>query len=89
MFKGILWILLIIALCTFLLPKARAEYIDLRNGGIQLAVAPCEHNGKQVACVLVTKNDKLYGIVIDEKGEAEIVDLTGDEPKLIWSRDSV
>lgn len=72
----------------FVLSTAHAAKPVL-DGGDVIAQTMCSH-GKQVYnCVAVLKEKKLYVVMIDKKGEHSIYDVTGDEPVLLWSRDSV
>lgn len=61
------------------------KYIDLKGFPV-IAQKPCVKQAdpkKQLYCVVVKKEDKLYLIILDEEGEMEIVDETGT----IWFRD--
>jgi hypothetical protein len=38
-------------------------------------------------CVIVSKDDKVYVVLLDRKGEYEIYLVTEKESVLIWARD--
>lgn len=67
--------------------SAKAEYIDLSQGGMQVSQPMrCDEDRPQV-CVIVEKDDKLYIVVLDTNGEVKIFLIENGEPRLIWARD--
>lgn len=78
---------LLIALCLFC-TFAHAEYIDLTDGDILLRQM-CTKDRVLYLCVTVKKNNKLYGVLLDKKGECAIYEIKDDKLHLIWARESV
>ena len=67
---------------------AKAEYVDLR-GGMQITQPMrCDEEVPQV-CVIVTKDEKEYLVVIDAKGERKLYEIIKDTPVLIWDRETI
>lgn len=77
--------LLILSLVMF---SVQAEYINLEGGDI-VRQAVCTHNKKKLLCVAVKKDDKLYVVVFDEKGELSITWISSKGDILIWARDAI
>lgn len=82
----ILAVMLILGFCS----QAKAQYIDLSQGGTIVGQAPCRHDdGKVYLCVIVShKNDK-YAVLIDERGEKIIYKLVGGKLELLWARGAI
>lgn len=80
---------IVVAIGLLLLPKARAEYVDLKQGGMIVAQPMrCDEGGHLLVCVLVDYQNKHYLVSLDQKGEYQMFLLENDVPTLIWSRDS-
>ena len=80
---------IILSLAFFTVSVAKAEYIDLSNGGIQItAPMRCDEEVPQV-CVVVVYEEKEYLVVLDQKGERKIYRIEDEKPVLIWDRDSI
>jgi hypothetical protein len=80
--------MIIAVLALFTVGVAKAEYVDLR-GGMQITnPMRCDEEVPQV-CVIVTKDEKEYLVVIDAKGERKLYEIVKDNPVLIWDRDSI
>ena len=90
--KRAFWFLVGVAIACVLMAPAFGgnvpianKYIDLKGNPV-IAQRPCIKEAepkKQLYCVVVKKDEKLYLIILDEQGEMEIVDETGT----IWFRD--
>ena len=68
--------------------SVEAQHVDLK-GGTVVARSLCTEHNKQYVCVIVEKDGKTYGVLVDQKGEHSIYLVDGGEMKLIWSRGSV
>lgn len=60
--------------------------IDLEGGEV-VAQAVCEFEHKDYACIGVKKDEKMYLVLLDAKGEFAIVLVTEREPQFLWRRD--
>ena len=67
---------------------AHAEWVDLKGANV-LEKGECVQYGKLYVCVIVSKDDKVYVVLLDRKGEYEIYLVTETESVLIWARDWV
>ena len=61
---------------------------DLDDGDV-VREAWCSQGKKKLLCVAVKKDDKLYVVVLDEKGEVSITWISPKGNVLVWSRDSI
>jgi hypothetical protein len=66
-----------------------AEYVDLKQGGMIVAQQPCVEGGKQYLCVVVEFQDKLYIVALDQKGEAILWSIEGENLRKLWDRSHV
>ena len=80
-----LLICLIVIIFGFWLIEASA-YVDLKGANV-LEKGECVQYGKPYVCVIVSKDDKVYVVLLDRKGEYEIYLVTEKESVLIWARD--
>jgi hypothetical protein len=71
-----------------LMVTAHAEKPQLIGGSVERH-AICTQNGKNLLCVVVRKDDKLYVVALDEKGEYVIYLVKDKETVLLWARDSI
>ena len=67
---------------------AHAEYINLEEGEV-IRQAICTQGKKKMLCVAVQKDNKLYVVVLDEKGEYSIYWISPKGNVLLWARDSI
>ena len=81
-----LLICLIVIIFGFWLIKASAQFVDLKGGNV-LEKGECVQYGKPYVCVIVSKDDNVYVVLLDRKGEYEIYLVTEKESVLIWARD--
>lgn len=81
--KLLLGLLLSLALST-----AQAEYIDLTGGDV-VRQAVCTQGKKKMLCVAVKKDDKLYVVMLDEKGEYAIYWISPEGNVFLWGRDTI
>lgn len=88
LFKETIMKLLLGLLLSMVLSTARAEYIDLTGGDV-VRQALCTQGKKKLLCVAVQKDDKLYVVVFDEKGELSITWISPKGDVLIWARDAI
>lgn len=80
---------LLLGLILFLvLSISHAEKPDLEGGDI-VREARCSQGKKKMLCVAVKKDDKLYVVVIDEKGEYAIYWVSPEGNVFLWGRDTV
>lgn len=82
-------VIVAVLLAAFLYGVARADYIDLRGSAV-VSQGQCKHTDSRIyLCVAVTKDEKVYNILLDEKGEVAIYLITNGKAELIWARSSV
>ena len=67
---------------------AHAEYINLEEGTV-VRQAICTQGKKKMLCVAVKKNDKLYVVALDEKGEYAIYEISQTGNILLWGRETI
>lgn len=67
---------------------AHAEKPELEGGDV-VREARCTNGKKKMICVAVQKDDKLYVVVIDEKGEHSIYWISPQGNILVWGRDTI
>ncbi len=79
---------LVILLLSFVMSLAHAEKPELEGGDV-VRQAICTQGKKQMLCVAVKKDDKLYIVALDEKGEYAIYWISPEGNVLLWSRSSV
>lgn len=81
--------LVIMFILAFVIADAKAEYIDLSQGGMIISeMVRCDEE-RPLVCVVVLYEKKRYLVVHDTKGEYRIYLLDGDELKLIWAREII
>ena len=68
--------------------KLNVSYIDLKEGEV-VRQAVCTQGKKKMLCVAVQKDNKLYVVVLDEKGEHSIYWISPKGNVLLWARDSI
>jgi hypothetical protein len=88
LFKENIMKLLLAFLLSMVLSTAQAEKPELEGGDV-VRQALCTHGKQKVLCVAVKKDDKLYVVVIDEKGELSITWIAPKGNVMVWSRDSI
>ena len=80
--------LLLSLLLLMVLSTARAEKPDLEGGDV-IRQALCSQGKKKLLCVAVKKDDKLYVVVFDEKGELSITWISPKGNIFLWGRDII
>ena len=87
--RAIIFLSILVAI-LIICPRARAEYIDLSQGGTVVGQAQCRHDdGKVYVCVVVDYKNEKYAVLIDQKGEKYIYKFDGKKMVMLWSRGSV
>ena len=76
---------LILSLVLF---SAHAEKPDLENGDV-VREAWCTQGKKKLLCVAVKKDEKLYVVIFDEKGEYAIYWISPEGNVFLWGRDTI
>ena len=80
---------LLLGLILFLvLSISHAEKPDLEGGDI-VRQAICTQGKKKLLCVAVKKDDKLYVVMLDEKGEYAIYWISPTGNIFLWGRDTI
>ena len=80
--------LLLALLLSMVMSLAHAEKPDLDDADV-VRTARCTQGKKVMLCVAVKKDDNLYVVVLDEKGEYAIYWISPKGNVLIWGRDTV
>jgi hypothetical protein len=75
-------------LLSLVLFSAHAEKPDLEGGDV-VREAWCTQGKKKLLCVAVKKDDKLYVVVLDEKGEYAIYWISPEGNVFLWGRDAI
>jgi len=73
---------------ALLLSTAHAEKPELEGGDV-VRQAMCTQGKKQMLCVAVKKDDKLYIVALDEKGEYAIYWISPEGTILLWGRELI
>ena len=79
---------LIVFILMSVMTLAKAEYIDLRGGDV-VRQAICTQGKKKMLCVAIKKDDKLYVVAFDEKGEYAIYEISPTGNILLWGRELI
>ena len=80
--------LLLGLLLSMVLSFAHAEKPDL-EGGTVVREAWCTQGKKKMLCVAVHKDEKLYVVMFDEKGEYAIYWISPEGNVFLWGRDTI
>lgn len=82
-------VIVAVLLAAFLYGVAHADYIDLAGSAV-VSQGQCKHtDGRVYLCVAVSNNEKVYNVLLDEKGEVAIYLINQGKAQLIWARGSV
>jgi hypothetical protein len=79
---------LAILFLSVMMSLAHAEYVDLQGGDV-VRQAMCTQGKKKMLCVAIQKDDKLYVVTLDEKGEHSIYWISPKGNVLLWSRSTI
>lgn len=80
--------LLLGLILSMVLSIAWAEKPDLEGGDV-VRQAICTQGKKKMLCVAVKKDDKLYVVALDEKGEYAIYWISPEGNVFLWGRDTI
>lgn len=75
-------------LLSMVLFSAHAEKPDLEGGDV-IREAWCTQGKKKLLCVAVKKDEKLYVVMFDEKGEYAIYWVSPTGNIFLWGRDTI
>ena len=83
-------ILIVLAVCVVVgwMENSKADYIDLDDADVLQPPIRCDTD-KPLVCFLVEKDEKIYIVVHDQKGELLILEVQGKELILIWGRELI
>lgn len=82
-------VIVAVLLAAFLYGMAHADYIDLAGSAV-VSQGQCKHtDGRIYLCVAVTKDEKVYNVLLDENGEVAIYIISNGKAGLVWARGSV
>ena len=87
--KSPLKVLILLLCLAFAYGECKAEYIDLAGSAV-VSQGQCKHtDGRIYLCVAVTKDEKVYNVLLDENGEVAIYIISNGKAGLVWARGSV